>query len=72
MPFTPISNITMFPILVPRAKNRFPVADMAVGMPIDVLLESSNKLVTFLSITKDMFSIYSIGKRGIFCNLSWA
>lgn len=56
-------------MLVPTAKKRFPVAEMHVGMPNDVFEGSSNKLVTFLSFTNDMFSISYTGKMGSFLSL---
>jgi hypothetical protein len=39
-PLIPISNKTIFPMLVPTAKNLFPVAEIEVGMPIEVLVVS--------------------------------
>ena len=39
-PLIPISNKTIFPMLVPTAKNLFPVAEIEVGIPIEVLVVS--------------------------------
>lgn len=57
-------------MLVPTARKRFPEAEIAVGMPMEVLLASSKRFVTFFNLTKDMFSIYSKGSIGIDLSLS--
>lgn len=57
-------------MLVPTARKRFPEAEIAVGMPMEVLLASSKRFVTFFNLTKDMFSIYSKGIMGIDLSLS--